>query len=192
MHSGNILNLDDPAFSIALGIASLIIEGRPLFDEEYVLDSNQEHRNDSLGPNFVTNFFPALNQSPSPFPLIDSKTVDLARRKSNIDISSTPVTSTFASKSDSVKHLERLRQKLHQLRSLPSTSRDIAEQIIDVSSTDATTSNETELDGELEVIFKRRSLPITSTIDKSSKSINALQLFGMLIIHNINNKSYLN
>lgn len=179
MHCGHSLNLDNPAFSIALGIASLIIEGRPLFDDEYVLDSNQEHQTDSLGRNFVTNFFPALNQPPSPYSLIDSNTIDLATRKSNIDITSTPVTSTFASRSDSVKHLERLRQKLHQLRSMPSTSRDIAKQIIDVSSTEATTSNETELDGELEVIFKRRSLPITTTIDKSSKSINALQLFGM-------------
>lgn len=38
MHSGNSLTSDNPAFSISIGIAALIIEGRPLYDDEYTID----------------------------------------------------------------------------------------------------------------------------------------------------------
>lgn len=40
MHSGNSLAPENPAFSISTGIAALIIEGRPLYDEEYAIDSS--------------------------------------------------------------------------------------------------------------------------------------------------------
>lgn len=38
MHSGSLLTPDNPAFSISIGLAALIIEGRPLHDDEYTTD----------------------------------------------------------------------------------------------------------------------------------------------------------
>lgn len=42
MHSGSSLTPNNPAFSISIGIAALIIEGRPLFDDEYAADAIDE------------------------------------------------------------------------------------------------------------------------------------------------------
>lgn len=42
MHSGSSLTPENPAFSISTGIAALIIEGRPLYDEEYTIDSSTD------------------------------------------------------------------------------------------------------------------------------------------------------
>lgn len=85
-------------------------------------------------------------------------------RTSSNDLSNAlPATSAFVSKPDSVQHLERLRQKLHQLRSSPSTSRDFAEQTISVSADSPppppqTSANEPDLDHdeELEIIYKQQ------------------------------------
>lgn len=46
MHSGSSLPTENPAFSISIGIAALIIEGRPLYDDEYTLDSAQRRQSD--------------------------------------------------------------------------------------------------------------------------------------------------
>lgn len=51
MHSGNSLTPENPAFSISIGISTLIIEGRPLYDDEYLsesVDGNQRHQNDHI------------------------------------------------------------------------------------------------------------------------------------------------
>lgn len=56
MHSGSSLTSDNPAFSISIGIAALIIEGRPLYDDEYVTniaDSIQRRQSDHAIPSLA-------------------------------------------------------------------------------------------------------------------------------------------
>lgn len=63
MHSGSSLTPNNPAFSISIGIAALIIEGRPLYDDEYATDSNEDFyqprhsmfSNDNWRPSTSTN-----------------------------------------------------------------------------------------------------------------------------------------
>lgn len=111
----------------------------------------------------VCFFFHSLSffspNSDSKFNLHSAKTPD--RKSSSVDITDTPSgSSAFASKSDSTEHLERLRQKLHQLRSLPSTSCDFEQSIaVSIESPPpATTSTEPDLDQDeiLDIIYERR------------------------------------
>lgn len=98
-------------------------------------------------------------------------------------ITDTPcASSAFASKTDSTEHLERLRQKLHQLRSLPSTSHDFSEQRVAVSieSPPPTTSSEPDLDQDelLDIIYERRSpSSATTSKEKPTKPLE-LQFLG--------------
>lgn len=113
-------------------------------------------------------FFPIVLCLGSKFNLHSAKTAD--RKPSAVGIADP--SSAFASKTDSTEHLERLRQKLHQLRSLPSTSCDF-EQTIAVSVESpppATTSSEPDLDQDelLDIIYERRpSASATTPRDKS-------------------------
>lgn len=91
--------------------------------------------------------------------------------------------SAFASKTDSTEHLERLRQKLHQLRSLPSTSYDFAEQSVAVSIDSPppppSTTSDLDHDELLDIIYDRHSTPQSATTskDKSTKP-GELQFLG--------------
>lgn len=102
------------------------------------------------------------------------------RKLSSVDLRDTPSgSSAFATKTDSTEHLERLRQKLHQLRSLPSTSYDFAEQSIAVSIESpppATTSSEADLDQDelLDIIYERRAS--ASAAPSKEKSFKPLEL----------------
>lgn len=116
------------------------------------------------------------------FYLHSAKTPD--RKPKPVDLNDTPSgSSAFASKTDSTEHLERLRQKLHQLRSLPSTSCDFAEQSIAVSIKSpppATTSSEADLDQDelLDIIYERRaSGSAAASKDKPLKPLE-LQFLG--------------
>lgn len=57
MHSGSSLTSENPAFSISIGIAALIIEGRPLYDDEYGSDSA-----DSIQRRRTEHHFPSSAQ----------------------------------------------------------------------------------------------------------------------------------
>lgn len=100
-------------------------------------------------------------------------------------ITDTPcASSAFASKTDSTEHLERLRQKLHQLRSLPSTSRDFGDQSVAVSieSPPPATSSEADLDQDelLDIIYERRSPSSATTSKEKSRKPFELQFLGWL------------
>lgn len=120
------------------------------------------------------------------FDLHSTKTPD--RKPSSVGITDTPSgSSAFASKTDSTEHLERLRQKLHQLRSLPSTSCDFAEQSIAVSIESpppATTSSEPDLDQDelLDIIYERRSSASAATSKEKPTKPLELQFLGMFMI----------
>lgn len=104
-----------------------------------------------------------------------TKTPD--RKPSAAGITDTP--SGSSSKTDSTEHLVRLRQKLHQLRSLPSTSCDFSEQRIAVSIESpppAATSNDPDQDEPLDIIYERRSSAAASK-DNPRKPLE-LQLLG--------------
>lgn len=131
MHSGSSLTSNNPAFSISIGIASLVLEGRPLSDDDYALEydsSTQRTRSDVTSG--AQAFLPAAT-----------------------DIQS--IRTPHQMQTDTVHHVQRLRQKLLQLRSAPSTSRDcVVDQSISVLSSSATTSYDS--DEELETIYKKQ------------------------------------
>lgn len=168
MHLWNYWHHFDCVFSfqmrmhISIGIAALIIEGRPLYDDEYAItDSKQQsHLNDehnlsslpspsssspssSSSSSSSSSTSSSLNVTPQTL-AYESRSYRYNNSKHRSPISplsppgtvssasSATPTSAFASKQDSIQHLERLRQKLHQLRSSPSTSRDVVEQSIAV------------------------------------------------------------
>lgn len=102
--------------------------------------------------------------------------------------SSSSGSSAFASKTDSTEHLERLRQKLHQLRSLPSTSYDFGEQSVAVSiespppppQTKTASDAATDLDQDelLDMIYERCSASSSSVSTEKSKKPLELQFLG--------------
>lgn len=55
MHSGSSLTPENPAFSISIGISALIIEGRPLYDDEYTYDSVDVHHRRPIDTSFTTS-----------------------------------------------------------------------------------------------------------------------------------------
>lgn len=68
MHSGSSLTPENPAFSISTGIAALIIEGRPLYDEEYAIDSSadgiQRRRSGHNFPSSTLKYYRSQPESP--------------------------------------------------------------------------------------------------------------------------------
>lgn len=70
MHSGSSITPENPAFSISIGISALIIEGRPLYDDEYTNDAadiNQRRPNHEF-LSTARRYSQALLESPqSPF-----------------------------------------------------------------------------------------------------------------------------
>lgn len=105
-----------------------------------------------------------------------------------VGVADTPSgSSAFASKTDSTEHLERLRQKLHQLRSVPSTSYDFGEQSVAVSiesppppsaATSASDGANLGQDELLDMIYERCSASsVNVSTEKSSKPLE-LQFLG--------------
>lgn len=135
-------------------------------------------------PYAFNNFCSLWEFTDSKFNFRSEKTPN--RVPSSVGITDTPSgSSAFASKSDSTEHLERLRQKLHQLRSLPSTSYDFAEQSVAVSidSPPPPTASDLDQDELLEMIYERRSTSTaTSSKEKSTKPLE-LQFLGNLSFH---------
>lgn len=131
---------------------------------------------------FISSTSVSSEFSGTKFDLHSTKTPD--RKPSSVGITDTPSgSSAFASKTDSTEHLERLRQKLHQLRSLPSTSCDFAEQSIAVSIESpppATTSSEPDLDQDelLDIIYERRSSASAATSKEKPTKPLELQFLG--------------
>lgn len=68
MHSGSSLTPENPAFSISTGIAALIIEGRPLYDEEYAIHSStvgiQRRPIEHNFPSSALKYYRSQPQSP--------------------------------------------------------------------------------------------------------------------------------
>lgn len=139
MHSGSSLSPSNPAFSISIGIASLVLEGRALSDDDYVpeipcgntatylpLTISAAPTANSGASSTATAAATAAGTTSS---VHHQKTVTGANSNSGsstaIAISSPSSSFTAASASlpqDTVQHIQRLRQKLLLIRSSPSTS----------------------------------------------------------------------
>lgn len=141
MHSGSPSTADNPACSLSIGIAALIIEGRPLFDNEYVnVNGNDVTSATTTSAVGIARRYNTRNvRLPLTVSPIEKNAVAtvvataVIDQPPSLDITGTPNTSnTFPSSSDSLQHLTRLRHKLNQIRSLPSTS-DTSEQSVAVS-----------------------------------------------------------
>lgn len=63
MHSGSSLTPNNPAFSVSIGIAALVIEGRPLFDGEFTSVATSSDVPDQLRPNDANIGFGASSSS---------------------------------------------------------------------------------------------------------------------------------
>lgn len=159
MHSGSSLTPNNPAFSVSIGIAALVLEGRPLFDDEFTIaesgctgnSASYSSASCSSSENRHTPWSSSMNQTPSP-------------------------------RQDSIQHLQRLRQKLHQLRSTPSTSRDGTEQLLAVESS-SPTSTMCDSDEELEMIYKTQSSDGTAmdkppTLSQKPAGLTSLQVLA--------------
>lgn len=133
MHSGSSLTSNNPAFSISIGIASLVLEGRPLSDDDYALEYDSSAQRTATRSDVTTTGAQALPTA--------------------TDVQS--IRTPHPMETDTVQHVQRLRQKLLQLRSAPGTSRDcVVDQSISVLSSSATTSYDS--DEELETIYKKQ------------------------------------
>ncbi|KAJ6643798.1 Protein FAM214A [Pseudolycoriella hygida] len=130
MHSGSSLTSNNPAFSISIGIASLVLEGRPLSDDDYALEYESSVQHTRCDVNSGAQALPIATTIQS-------------------------IRTSHQMQTDTVQHVQRLRQKLLQLRSAPGTSRDfVVDQSISVLSSSATTSYDS--DEELETIYKKQ------------------------------------
>lgn len=207
MHSGSSLTPNNPVFSVSIGIAALVIEGRPLFDDEFASTTVNSDVTDQLRQNdpdmgFGPSSSSAFSRSAashrhwrqfinSPTSLHSSATATsttpqhpaLAYGHPSELMHSTP--STFMSKQDTAQHLQRLRHKLIQLRSTPSTSRDIgADQSIVVSvESSPTNAHAYDSDEELETIYKQQKLAADGAKSVSMNlvkptALNSLQLLA--------------
>lgn len=204
MHSGSSVTPNNPAFSVSIGIAALVIEGRPLCDDEYTSTTasndatEQLRQNDqdmSFGPSSSSAFSRSavgqrqwrqfINSPPSPVP--STAVQHHAYGHSSEAIHPTP--STFMSNQDTAQHLQRLRHKLIQLRSMPSTSRDIgADQSIVVSvESSPTNAVAYDSDEELEMIYKQQKLAADAAKSISNlvkpTALNSLQLLAANTLH---------
>lgn len=190
MHSGSSLTPNNPAFSVTIGIAALVLEGRPLFDDEYaVSDENIGHhqRRHDLSSSTASISTPTSSKPSNRHHQYNSN-----RWPESYNSDQQQLT-TPASRQDSVQHLQRLRQKLHQLRSTPSTSRDCVEQLLTVES-GSPNNNAWDSDDELEEVFKQSTssasssssiAPLSKSTDKKSPTIalNSLQVLAATSIH---------
>lgn len=144
MHSGSAIPPTSPAFSVSIGIAALVLEGRPLFDDEYcVEETNIGHRT-----SFKSISSPTHHYYQQPW----SGTAAYHQ--------------TPRSGQDSIQHLQRLRQKLHQLRSMPSTSRDRVERMLTVETDSPINNLCDDSDEELEEVFKQQAAGAASNDKK--------------------------
>lgn len=133
MHSGSLATPDNPANSLSIGVVALIIEGRPLYDTEYGTSGNDDSTVHCYNPRNLCSPLASPDDG-----IVDSPghpNQQYRKQQLTLDITDTPTTTSnaFTANNDSVQHLERLRQKLNQIRSLPSTSRDSSEQSVAVS-----------------------------------------------------------
>lgn len=205
MHSGSSLTPNNPGFSVSIGIAALVIEGRPLCDDEFPSATASSDATDQLrqndpdlpfGPSSSSAFSRSavgqrqwrhfIDSPPSPAP--STAVPHHAYGHSSAAIHPTP--STFMSKQDTTQHLQRLRHKLIQLRSTPSTSRDIgADQSIVVSvESSPTNAVAYDSDEELEMIYKQQKLAADAAKSISVNlvkptALNSLQLLAANTLH---------
>ncbi|XP_055695978.1 protein Atossa isoform X2 [Lutzomyia longipalpis] len=127
MHSGSCIAPSTPAFSVSIGIAALVLEGRS--------GTNDEEPRDASG--------------------------------SQQQLSSTSTASLWA-KSDSVQNIHRLKQKLRQLRSAPSTSKDSAEYSQATGTMLTSATEDFDSDNDLEPIVKATATSSSASSSASS------------------------
>lgn len=190
MHSGSSVGPNNPAFSVSIGIAALVIEGRPLFDGEYgpstdFDDSSFQQSLESLSaipsvlvphtPSFTSVFrFNQSDKAPnSPSSPDACYPIPAGSSASHFQ---TPL--RFRSKQDSIEHLQRLRQKLNFCRSTPSTSRDATEQSIALS-VESPPPHSFDSDEELEMIYNAQAKPFDSPSPAVIVRPTALQLLAV-------------
>lgn len=185
MHSGSSLTPNNPAFSISVGIASLVLEGRPLCDDEYATAAVIDAKPSTVGKytrTFENSFsaFASTSQNYGSCSSTADRTFDhtlhgrtLYDNEQNdqlqLQLQHQPQSTNFMQLplrplpavicDEAVQHIQRLRHKLLLIRSSPSTSRDIAEQSIAVTSgSQQKPLNGYESDDELDLIFKPQHL----------------------------------
>lgn len=167
MHSGSSLTPNNPAFSVAIGIASLVLEGRPLCDDDYDLSdepvsnnlgtsssssgcSSSSSSNENHQKSYEVHHRSNVTTQPDQ---LQQQQQQQSQQQQSLPQSDThqPIAnnySQFLPRDQHTEHIYRLRHKLLSLRSAPSTSRGIVGQSIAVTS--ARSNNEYDSDEDLE------------------------------------------
>lgn len=173
MHSGNAMTPSSPAFSVSIGIAALVLEGRPLFDDEYAIADHFSCSHASFSNDSAISSSSSASSSSSTTPSSVGSSAKAARFQPSSDtkLHQTPV----SHQQDATQHLQRLRQKLHQLRSTPSTSRDCAEQLLAIQSNCAMNTS-CDSDDDLEDVSSKS--PNKKSIGQKPVTLNSLQVLA--------------
>lgn len=178
MHSGSSLTPNNPAFSISVGIASLVLEGRPLCEDEYAT-TTIDAKPSTVGKyartfeNASSSAFASTSQNYGSCSSVVDRTLDDTLNRYHYDNEPKEQNQQLLTLQqhqqqqsnhqpasvkcdEAVQHIQRLRHKLLLIRSSPSTSRD--EQSIAITGTQQPPANGYESDDELDLIFKPQLL----------------------------------
>lgn len=141
MHSGGSTISNNPAFTISIDIASLVLEGRPLCEDEYNTDDSDTTNNllflQTLRRQHAQRRA-ALEQQQQHASQLKNNTVQDGKWLSDY---------VHQREGGSCQDAQRLRQKLIALRSLPSTSRDVGQSIA-ISSVQPTNAYDSDDDAD--------------------------------------------
>lgn len=173
MHSGSSLTPNNPAFSISIGIASLVLEGRPLCDDDFAREISDTATATASSSFPDTSNSKLIPPSSSLSTQHSSESIQLNSITAATSATTTATTVTPVLRQDTVQHIQRLRQKLLLLRSTPGTSRgDHVEQTISVVS--GSTASGYDSDEELETIYKKH-LSNQSKVNTDGNVLSSLQ-----------------
>lgn len=178
MHSGSSLSPSNPAFSISIGIASLVLEGRPLCDDDYVPEIPVASSSTTYLPATLAAAAAAATTSSHPSTSVPHHHKHVTGATSSAAASAASSTTGFTAAAlpqDTVQHIQRLRQKLLLLRSTPSTSstatapdhhepthlhshnrHQSVKHTVSLASSSSAQSSTYDSDEELEMIYKKQ------------------------------------
>lgn len=181
MHSGSSLSPSNPAFSISIGIASLVLEGRPLCDDDYVPEI-------PVASGSSSSYLPATLAAAAAATASSHPSTSAPHHQKHVTGATSGLTGIAASSAttaftaaasaslpqDTIQHIQRLRQKLLLLRSSPSTSTATAtdhhapthlhshnrhqsvKHTVSLASSSSAQSSTYDSDEELEMIYKKQ------------------------------------
>lgn len=158
MHCGNSIPPTDPALSLSIGIAALVLEGRILCKDEY---ADETMPKTVVKPEPVASSSFACGSGSSSFMQGVLGTTNVRNQSQSRHRSQPPPGFRLE---HAVQDIQRLRQKLLLIRSAPSTSNDVAQQLVSVHVSQQQLPTPPQggydSDDELEWIYRQQQLQL--------------------------------